>query len=175
MLSDKQKVYIREYLVDLNGSAAVIRAGYQSAHPDALSNQLMLKPEVAGAIQSAMDARAARVELKSDEVVSELRDIAFDDISNYLEFNNVEYNVIDAITKEVVLLNTVSVKIKDSASMKTKNIKKIKICKNGEFEFELYSRDFALDKLMKHTGAYEKDKPLPNTNTIIIGYDTGEE
>jgi len=159
LLSEKQKAFIREYLVDLNGSAAVIRAGYKSDNPNIYAHQLMLKPEVAGAIQSAMDARAARVELKSDDVVSELRDIAFDDISNYLEFNNVEYNVIDAITKEVVLLNTVSVKI----------------CKNGEFEFELYSRDFALDKLMKHTGAYEKDNPLPNTNTIIIGYDTGEE
>ena len=168
LLSDRQKAFIREYLIDLNGSAAVVRAGYKSANPHIYANQLMLKPEVSAAIQQEMDARAERTKLTADKVVAELRDIAFDDIRNYLEFKNVEYNVIDAITEQPVTINKVDVRMKDSSGISTKNIKKVKISKDGEFEFELYSRDSALDKLMKHTGGYEKDNAQKAKSEIDV-------
>lgn len=79
-LSSKETVFVKEYLVDLNASAACLRAGYATKNPDVMGSGLMKKPHVRAAIQSGMDDRAERIELEADEVVRELRNIALFDV-----------------------------------------------------------------------------------------------
>lgn len=73
----KQKCFVSEYLVDLNITAAALRAGYSERTAAQVGYQLMQKPAVQEAIHQAMDDRAKRTGVTQDKVVAELAKIAF--------------------------------------------------------------------------------------------------
>lgn len=57
-LTPKQKRFVLEYLVDLNATAASIRAGYSERSAKRIGWELLQKPEVSSGIQEAMVARS---------------------------------------------------------------------------------------------------------------------
>lgn len=59
-MTDKQKRFIEEYLIDLNATQAAIRAGYSPDTAQQQSYELMTKPEIAKAVKSAMAERSRR-------------------------------------------------------------------------------------------------------------------
>jgi phage terminase small subunit len=67
-LTEKQEVFVREYLTDLNASAAALRSGYKWGD---IGRQLLTKTHVQSAIQEAQQARAERTEITADLVVQE--------------------------------------------------------------------------------------------------------
>lgn len=76
-LTPKQQCFVAEYLVDLNITAAALRAGYSTRTAAQVGYQLMQKPAVQEAIQNAMDDRAKRTTVTQDKVIAELAKIAF--------------------------------------------------------------------------------------------------
>lgn len=72
-ITDKQKLFIREYLVDLNASQAAIRAGYNPKTAGAMGHELLKKPEIADAIALAVKKRAKRTQTTADWVIRYLR------------------------------------------------------------------------------------------------------
>ena len=78
-LNDRQAAFVREYLIDLNGTQAAIRAGYSKRSASGIAIRLLRKNHVQAAIQAAMDARAKRLELSADNVLEEIRRVAFCD------------------------------------------------------------------------------------------------
>lgn len=79
-LSERQRAFVREYLVDLDGRAAAIRAGY-SPHGAAVQACRLLKfKAVSEAVQKAMAARAHRVEVRADDILRELLRVALADV-----------------------------------------------------------------------------------------------
>src|SRR5574337_534635 len=81
-LTPKQQRFVAEYLVDLNATAAYIRAGYAARGNVAETNasRLLRNAQVAEAVQSAMKARENRTHITQDRVLQELARIAFFDI-----------------------------------------------------------------------------------------------
>jgi phage terminase small subunit len=79
-LTDRQSVFVSEYLVDLNAKQAAIRAGYSLKYAKLQACQLLRHPKVSEEIQKAMDKRAKRTEITADRVLQELAAIAFSDI-----------------------------------------------------------------------------------------------
>lgn len=82
--SNKRAAFVREYLIDLNATAACLRAGYCKKKPEnanKLGSQLMQVPEVALAIQKGMDERAKRTQITADDILRELALIARVDIA----------------------------------------------------------------------------------------------
>ena len=78
-LTPKQQRFVAEYIIDLNGTQAAIRAGYSVESAGAIAHENLTKPEIASAINAAMKQRAGRAELKADDVIGRLRDVAFAD------------------------------------------------------------------------------------------------
>jgi len=78
-LTPRQQLFAQEYIVDLNGTQAALRAGYKpsTAHQAACVN--LQKGHVLKAIKDAMDARAARTAITADRVLRELGRIGFCD------------------------------------------------------------------------------------------------
>ena len=68
-LTERRKAFVQEYLVDLNASKAAIRAGYRNPQAGA---GLLEDPLVLFALDRAISARLARVQLRQDAVVDEL-------------------------------------------------------------------------------------------------------
>lgn len=71
-LTPRQAAFVREYLVDNNGAQAAIRAGYSSDAAKEQAARLLTNVNVKAALDEAMAARAARVEITADMVLAGL-------------------------------------------------------------------------------------------------------
>lgn len=53
-MTPKQQRFVAEYLVDMNATAAAIRAGYSRKSASAIGNENLRKPEISEAIKKAL-------------------------------------------------------------------------------------------------------------------------
>ena len=83
MLSPKQTRFAQEYLIDLNGKRAAIRAGYASRSAEVQASRMLRNAKVQKALEAAMQARSRRTEVSSDQVLEELAKIAFANFRDY--------------------------------------------------------------------------------------------
>ncbi|HGT3129287.1 terminase small subunit [Pseudomonas aeruginosa] len=84
-LTKKQRLFVDEYLLDLNATQAAIRAGYSTRRATEIGYQLLQRSEVAQAIQAAMAERSKRTEVEADYVIRRLREIDEMDVLDILE------------------------------------------------------------------------------------------
>ncbi|HCF4493186.1 TPA: terminase small subunit [Pseudomonas aeruginosa] len=84
-LTKKQRLFVDEYLIDLNATQAAIRAGYSTRRATEIGYQLLQRSEVAQAIQAAMAERSKRTEVEADYVIRRLREIDEMDVLDILE------------------------------------------------------------------------------------------
>lgn len=75
-MTPKQQTFVLEYLKDLNATRAADRAGY--AHPNVQGTQLLSNRAVRGVVQQELDARADRLRVDADWVVTQLEREATD-------------------------------------------------------------------------------------------------
>jgi phage terminase small subunit len=76
-LTDKQRRFVDEYLIDLNATQAAIRAGYSAKTAQIIGFENLSKPIIAAALQLRMKAREARTEITQDRVLQEYAKLAF--------------------------------------------------------------------------------------------------
>lgn len=79
-LSAKKQRFVDNYLLDLNGAAAAIRAGYSPRGAAQAAHRLLQEPGISDAIAVAQAARSRRTGVSADRVVRELARVAFADI-----------------------------------------------------------------------------------------------
>jgi len=60
MLTNKQKTFIQEYLIDLNSAKAAVRAGYSVKTAAQKGSFLLTVPDINNAIQIEMDKRSEK-------------------------------------------------------------------------------------------------------------------
>jgi phage terminase small subunit len=78
-LTLKQRLFVQEYLIDLNATQASIRAGYSRRTAGKIGTENLSKPAIRAAIDEAIEARAERTRVDADKVVRELAKLAFSD------------------------------------------------------------------------------------------------
>ena len=71
-LTPKQKLFVDEYLIDLNATQAAIRAGYSPSNADKIGSELLGKTRVSDAIKTAMAERSRRTGINQDRILTEL-------------------------------------------------------------------------------------------------------
>lgn len=74
-LTPQQEAFCREYIIDLNGTKAAIRAGYSEATAANQASRLLGKDEIKRFIQKLLDKRAKRTALTADEVIGDIREL----------------------------------------------------------------------------------------------------
>jgi phage terminase small subunit len=79
-LSEKQKQFCREYIIDLNGTQAAIRAGYKEIGAKVQASRLLTNANVQRQINELMEKRADRTDIKADGVLKELGRIGYADV-----------------------------------------------------------------------------------------------
>src|SRR5438128_334210 len=85
-LTSRQRLFVDHYLVHLNATQAAIGAGYSRRTAYSQGQRLLKNVEVAVAVEAAMAARAARLEVKADRVVLEAARIAFADLGRMVRW-----------------------------------------------------------------------------------------
>lgn len=73
MLTNKQKQFINEYLIDLNATQAAIRAGYSKKTAGVIGDENLKKPYIAQAIKEAMDKRAEQAQITAATVLEGIK------------------------------------------------------------------------------------------------------
>jgi len=164
-LTDKQKLFADEYLIDLNATRAY-KAAYKNIKSDAVAAQagsrMLRNVKVAEYIEQRMKERSKRTEITQDWVLNELFVIAqakgtdFAQIVEEKIIQNGQY-VIDPDTGQMKTMEAVRVTPTDKLPEdKQKAISSIKEGKYG-IEVGTYDRVRALELLGKHLGMF-KDK-----------------
>ena len=87
-LTERQKAFVREFLVDQNASAAYIRAGYKDT-PSARANaaRLIAKDSIQAAIREGIAKHADAAGLTVDRIWDEWRRIALADVGDIIDFS----------------------------------------------------------------------------------------
>lgn len=73
-LTDKQKMFCREYLVDLNATQAAIRANYSKKTAGSVGHENLTKPDIQAELKKLMDKRSAKVEVTAEYVLQTILD-----------------------------------------------------------------------------------------------------
>ena len=75
MLNEKQKQFCEEYIIDLNGTQAAIRAGYSKKTANEQAAQLLAKLSIQEYIQKIKDKRSERVKYSQDELMRDILEV----------------------------------------------------------------------------------------------------
>ena len=162
-MTNKQKAFVDEYLIDLNATRAY-KAVYKNVKSDDVAavngNRLLRNAKVEEYLNKRMKDREKRTEITQDKVLNELAQIAFANGSDFAKV--VEKPVLkedgsvllDPVTEDPIYYKTVEMKLTDELpEEKRKAIAGIKMGKNG-IEVNTCDKVRALELLGRHLGMW---------------------
>lgn len=137
-LTDKQKTFVNEYLIDLNATQAAIRAGYSAKTANVKAAQLLSKVNIQAEIQKKMAKREKRTEITQDRVLKELATIGFFQITDFMKVDKGQ------------------LVIKDTSDVDLENIPAISGIKATQFGLDIRFHDKvkALELIGEHLGMW---------------------
>jgi len=157
-LTARQARFVEEYLKDLNGARAAIRAGYSERAAKEQASRLLTNANVAEAVARAQAERSARIGLTADRVLEELAAVAFARLGDFAEWGPDRFVLRDSESGA-----------DDGGRLDTRPVQEIKVketvlAKVGEDEtvlkreygVKLHDKLAALDKLGKHLGMFSE-------------------
>lgn len=80
-LTERQKRFADEYLIDLNATQAAVRAGYSANTAEQTASRLLTYVKIQDYIQRRMKERQKRTEITQDMIIDELKKIGFADVN----------------------------------------------------------------------------------------------
>lgn len=175
-LTEKQKRFCDEYLIDLNATQAAIRAGYSKKTAFAIGSENLRKPLIKERIAERRTEWQERTGITQDRVLKELACIAFSKATDYAKVVEKELSIeVDGqMTKmydsegKPVLYKTVEPIITEELTEEQK--KALAVIKKGRdgFEIKTYDKLRALEKLGEHLGMFStKEENAVGDVTII--------
>lgn len=162
-LTKKQKLFVEEYLIDLNATQAAIRAGYSTQTARDIGCENLTKPNIKEAIDKELAERSKRTGINADRIIQELAKIAF-------------LNPTDVIDMDEATIKGSSNR-DDTAAIASVKVKRIPT-DNGDIverEVKTYDKIKALDLLGKHIGMFTDKLKIEGAIPIVIQDDLGEE
>jgi phage terminase small subunit len=94
-LTGRQKLFVAEYLIDLNGKQAAIRAGFSPRTATEIACKTLSRPAVAAALAREQAKRFAAIDFSADDVLRELAAIAYGNILDYVRIGESGNPVVD--------------------------------------------------------------------------------
>lgn len=140
-LTKKQKVFVEEYLIDLNATQAAIRAGYSPDTAQEQSSRLLSNVMVKAAVDKAMAERSRRTGVNADRVLLELAKIGFANITDVVDVDTAKVRE-DAKEEDLACIQSIKIKPTEYGT---------------EREIKMYDKKAALVDIGKHLGMF-KDK-----------------
>lgn len=138
-LTDKQKMFCDEYLIDFNGARAAIAAGYSTKTAKQIATENLSKPYLRDYLNEKKEKLTKKVEITTERIVNQIAMIAFND----------KRELIDEAMKEedkevrAALLSQILGSSKEADQLK------------------------ALDMLGRYKGIYEVDNSQSKPETIL--------
>ena len=154
-LTEKQRRFVDEYLIDLNATQAAIRAGYSVKTAREQASQNLTKLNIQQAISEKMAERSKRTGVNQDRIVLELAKIAFVNAADVIDSDDATIKA-GATADDTTAIQSVKVKV-----IPTKEGDGV------EREIRLNDKLKALELLGKHLGMWN-DKLDVNVNILVV-------
>lgn len=158
-LTDKQAKFVDEYLIDLNGTQAAIRAGYSENTASEIAYENLKKPQIIEALNSRREAIEKSTEITQERILKEYARIGFGDIRNAVKWrSNVLTAALDPDTGEPSGIHVTDVEFFDSEELDddvAAAISEVKKDARGGLSIKLYDKKAALDSMAKHLGMFD--------------------
>lgn len=141
-MTPKQRLFIEEYLIDLNGTAAAIRAGYSPKTATEQASRLLSKVNIRACVEKSLAERSRRTGINQDRVIRELARVALVNPADVINMN--EATVWGDASND------------DTAAIQSVKVKKIP-AEDGtitEREIRMADKIKALELLGKHLGMF---------------------
>lgn len=152
-LTDRQRRFVSEYIIDLSATHAAIRAGYAKKSAPKIGWELLQNPHVAKAVAEEKAARERRTRITADRVLEQFGRAAFYDVRKLFTQSGALKPVHEIEDDEAVgIAGIESVEMTDAEGNVTGIIRKVRFI----------DRTAAMDKIARHLGLYERD----NTRTV---------
>ncbi|WP_416389486.1 terminase small subunit [Otoolea muris] len=163
-MTEKQRRFVDEYLIDLNATQAAIRAGYSVKTAREQASQNLTKLNIQQEISEKMAERSKRTGVNQDRIVLELAKIAFVNAADVIDSDDATIKA-GATADDTAAIQSVKVKV-----IPTKEGEGV------EREIRLNDKLKALELLGKHLGMWN-DKLDVNVNipVVISGEDDLED
>ena len=163
-LTDKQKRFASEYLVDLNATAAATRAGYSEKTACEQGSRLLANAKVKEEIKKRQIKLQDKLEITQEKVLEELAAIAFANGTNF-----------------ATITQSGRVQLTPTSELSENKKKAVASIKEGQYgvEVKLHDKVRALELLGKHLGVFATGgrDAAPEDNNIfeVIDQSTREE
>lgn len=179
--------FIDEYLVDLNGSAAYKRAGYKATGNSAevCARRLLRNAQVSAEIARRQSATAQKLAITREELLQEAWDIVKADPRELIEYRRFACPLCysdghegdrrdpSPDCKQCHGDGRADVLVKDTRKLSPQAralYAGVKITKDG-LEVKMHSKLDAMEKVFKHLGMYDADKPPAANVSVHVGPD----
>ncbi len=129
-MTAKQRLFVAEYLKDLNATQAAIRAGYSEKTARQIGEENLSKPVIRKMIDEAMQQRSERTEITQDRVLKALAAIGFGDIRSLFDSGGSFKNITELSAEEAALLagfDLSILKARDDDTPFEETVKRIKV------------------------------------------------
>lgn len=141
-MTQKQKRFIEEYLIDLNATQAAIRAGYSPDTAQQTGSENLSKPVIRAQIDRAMAERSKRTGVNAERVIQELAKIAFVNATEVIDPKTATVKE-DALPEDTAAIQSVKVKTFGEDGL--------------EREIKMADKLKALELLGKHLGMFQNN------------------
>lgn len=157
-LPGRARRFVSQYLVDRNGCAAAIRAGYPAVSAKQRAWELLQREDVKAAIDEADVSERTRCTVTRERFVQEATKLAFANIASYVR----------VVARKVRLIN-----LADIAAMDLAAVQSITVGKDGGVTLKLHDKGRALELIGRIHGwiddGDEKPAVRPRPRVTVPG------
>jgi|WetSurMetagenome_2_1015567.scaffolds.fasta_scaffold39613_6 phage terminase small subunit len=167
-LNARQKLFIEEYLKDLNGTQAAIRAGYSRNSASEQACELLRKPTIVKELAPRQERRLGRLEVTRDRVLRELALNAFADIRSCFDAHGQLVAPQDLTDEAAAAIGSLEVVTKQSGKGPVEYINKVKL--NNKIQaLEILARHLRLLTVLVEVDTSQPLVAFPAGTYIDVG------
>lgn len=163
LLSPKQKRFAEEYLIDLNGTQAAIRAGYSPKTANEQAAQNLAKLSIQEFIQTRQKELQKKTGITQERVLAEYARIAFSDTRKLFKDDGTLKEIVDLNDDDAACLAGLEVGELQSMAPDKKGNKIVSSVK----KVKIYDKVKALDSLAEHLGMFVKKIDVTSNGQTI--------
>lgn len=157
-MTDLQKAFAEQYVIDYHITDAGKRAGIQGDNVNVNAWKMLQLPEVQRYVEQLQLEAAQRCMITKDELIAEFRKIGFSNIKNYMND--------DLSAKDLS-------EVKNPEAIKSikKTVTDSEFGSRTQIEFTLHDKVAGLVNLGRHIGFFSEDNSQRNTTFQIMNVD----